>query len=196
MAETGVRVTGGVLGGRRLKAPRAGVRPTADRVRESLFARLDVLEGASVLDLYAGTGVLGVEALSRGARRLVCVERESRALATLRGNLAGLGLTETARVVAGDAPRAVWHLAAAGETFDLVFLDPPYAGDELARALEAVSGSGVLGKGGRVVAEHSRRHPVAAVAGLVVIDERRYGDTIITQLEAAQGADTGGETDR
>jgi 16S rRNA (guanine966-N2)-methyltransferase len=196
MAATGVRVTGGELGGRRLKAPRGGVRPTADRVRESLFARLGDLAGASVLDLYAGTGALGVEALSRGASRLVSVERAGRALATLRGNLADLGLAETARVVADDAPRAVLRLAEAGQRFDLVFLDPPYEGEELARALEAVSRSGVLREGGRVVAEHSRRHPVPAVEGLVVFDERRYGETTITQLEAAQGADKGGASDR
>ncbi len=196
MAAIGVRVTGGRLCGRRLKAPRDGVRPTSDRVRESLFSRLEGLEGASVLDLYAGTGVLGVEAISRGASRLVSVERAPRALETLRRNLADLGLGETAQVIADDAPRAVRRLAEAGERFDLVLLDPPYDCEELARALEAISRSGVLAERGRVVAEHSRRHAVAAVAGLVAFDQRRYGDTTITQLEAGRSAETGGASDR
>jgi 16S rRNA (guanine966-N2)-methyltransferase len=196
MAATGVRVTGGRLGGRRLRAPRDGVRPTSDRVREALFSRLDDLAGAAVLDLYAGTGVLGVEAVSRGANRLVCVERAPRALATLRHNLEALGLQETARVIADDAPRAVRRLGEAGERFDLVFLDPPYAAEELSRALEALVCAGVLAEAGRVVVEHSRRHPVPTVAGLVEIDERRYGDTIITRLESQPSAQTGGASDR
>ena len=196
MTATGVRVTGGKLRGRRLRSPRTGVRPTSDRVRESLFSRLDDLEGCSVLDLYAGTGVLGVEALSRGAARLVSVERAPRALATLRRNLEDLGLASAARVVADDAPRAVRRLAASGERFDLVFLDPPYAGDELARALEAVARSGVLAEHGRVVAERSRRHPLPVVVGLAVIDERHYGDTTITQLEARPGLGSEGDDDR
>jgi 16S rRNA (guanine966-N2)-methyltransferase len=196
MAASGVRVTGGQLRGRRLRAPRDGVRPSSDRVRESLFARLDDLEGAAVLDLYAGTGVLGVEAVSRGAARLVCVERAPKVLATLQRNLTDLGLGDRARVIADDAPRAVRRLGEAGERFDLVFLDPPYAGEELERALEAVSGSGVLSAHGRVVAEHSRRHPVPTVDGLVAVDARRYGDTIITQLEAAEPGATGGASDR
>jgi 16S rRNA (guanine966-N2)-methyltransferase len=157
---------------------------------------LDDLEGAAVLDLYAGTGVLGVEALSRGASTLVSVERSPRTLARLQANLEALGLADRARVLADDAPRAVRRLAASGERFDLVLLDPPYAGDELDRALEALGASGILASNGRVVAERSRRHSVPAVAGLRVIDERRYGDTTITQLEATGPEKPGGEEDR
>ena len=194
MGSTGVRVTGGELAGRRLRAPRSGVRPTSDRVRESVFARLNDLSGISVLDLYAGTGVLGVEAISRGAERLVSIERAPGVVANLKRNLGELGLLEVARVVADDVPRAVRRLGRAGERFDLVLIDPPYESDELLRALEAVAGSGVLAGDARVVVEHGRRHPVPAVTGLVVVDERRYGDTAITQLAAAE--QTGGASDR
>ena len=182
------------MAGRRLRAPHSGVRPTSDRVRESVFARLNDLSGISVLDLYAGTGVLGVEAISRGAERLVSIERAPGVVANLKRNLGELGLQEVARVVADDVPRAVRRLGRAGERFDLVLIDPPYESDELLRALEAVAGSGVLAGDARVVVEHGRRHPVPAVTGLVVVDERRYGDTAITRLAAAE--QTGGASDR
>lgn len=161
-----------------------------------MFARLGDLAGISVLDLYAGTGVLGVEALSRGADRLVSVERAAAALANLKRNFSELGVTKRARVVSDDVPRAVRRLAEAGERFDLVLLDPPYAGEELARALEALVGCGILAEGARVVAEHGRRHPVPAVTGLVVVDERRYGETAITWLAAAEDVETGGTSER
>jgi 16S rRNA (guanine966-N2)-methyltransferase len=179
---SGVRVTGGRLSGRRLRAPHRGVRPSSDRLRESLFARLGDLTGCAVLDLYAGTGVLGVEAVSRGAASVVFVERAPRSLATLRGNLEALGLESSVRVVAGDAPRAVRRLGRSGERFDLILLDPPYASDEARRALEALVESGALAREGMVVLEHGRRHPVPTVPGLVVVDERRHGETAITRF--------------
>ena len=192
MKATGIRVTGGRLGGRRLRAAAPGVRPSSDRVREALFARLGDLSGRVVLDLYAGTGVLGAEAISRGAERVVFVERAPACLALLRANVEALGLGEVARIVAGDVPRTVFRLGRAGERFDLVLLDPPYAGDEAARALEALSGAGVLAEGALVVVEHGRRHPLPPVAGLGTLDARRYGETIITRLTAAAEAPVGG----
>ncbi len=182
MAAGGLRVTGGRLGGRRLRAPRGGLRPSADRVREATFARLGDLEGAVVLDLYAGSGALGVEAISRGAARVVFVERAPRCVSVLRANIEALGLGAVARVVRGDAPRSVERLGRAGRRFDLVLLDPPYASDEAGRALEALVASGVLEKGAMVVLESGRRHSVPQVAGLVPLDERRYGETVITRL--------------
>jgi len=186
---SGLRVTGGWLGGRRLRSPSGGLRPTADRVREALFARLGDLSGVTVLDLYAGTGALGVEAVSRGADAVVYVERAPRCLATLRANLEALELEGVSRVIADDAPRAVRRLGRSGERFDLLLLDPPYASDEVRRALEAVSESGVLAEGAMVVVEHGKRHALPAVAGLVVLDARRYGDTVITRLTAAEAGE-------
>jgi 16S rRNA (guanine966-N2)-methyltransferase len=169
---------------RRLRSPRGGLRPTSDRVREAIFNRIGGLEGARVLDLYAGTGALGIEAASRGAASLVFVERAPRCLSVLRANLATLGLKGSARVVAGDVPRAVRRLGGAGDRFDLVLVDPPYGSDEIRRACEALVASGVLARGARVVVERGRRHPLPVVEGLAAVDERRYGDTVVAQLSA------------
>ncbi|MGA9876507.1 MAG: 16S rRNA (guanine(966)-N(2))-methyltransferase RsmD [Solirubrobacteraceae bacterium] len=176
-----MRVIAGRLGGRRLTAPpgRGTTRPTSDRVREALFSMLGELDGAVVLDLFAGTGALGIEALSRGAERVVFVERDRAALRALRENLARLGLAEPeARMRAGDALAALRAARKRGETYDLVFVDPPYAhtrdlGDELSALLP-----GLLAPGARVVVESDRRAP--AELPLRVVQQRRYGDTTIT----------------
>ncbi len=186
MSVAGLRVTGGRLAGRRLRSPSGGLRPTSGRVREALFARLGELSGLLVLDLYAGTGALGIEAISRGADAVVCVEHAPRCLAAIRANLEALGIEAVSRVIADDVPRAVRRLGRSAERFDLLLLDPPYASGDLRRALEAVSQSGVLAEGAMVVVEHGKRHAVPAVAGLLVLDARRYGDTVITRLTAAE----------
>ena len=179
----GLRVTGGRLGGRKLRSPKTGVRPTADRVRESLFGRLGDLDGVRVLDLFAGSGALGIEALSRGAESLVSVERSRSVREVLRANLEALELTDCSRLLGGDAIAAIGRLARAGECFDLVLLDPPYAADAAVPALEAVVRGGLLAKHGVVVLERSRSHSLPEVTGLVPVDERRYGDTMITQFQ-------------
>jgi len=156
-------------------------------VRESLFARLGNLEGERVLDLYAGTGAMGIEALSRGAASVIFVERAPRCLTALRENLEALDLEGATRVVADDAVRAARRLGRAGERFDLVLVDPPYASGEAGRALEALVDSGALSERAMVVVERGRHHPLPAVAGLEALDERRYGDTVIVRLSAAPG---------
>lgn len=174
-----MRVIAGRLGGRRLNAPVGRTtRPTSDRVREALFSMLGDLHDASVLDLFAGSGALGIEALSRGARRAVFVERDPKALSTLRANLRSLGLDESeAHVRPGDALGALRTARARHETYDLVFLDPPYArspelGEAVAAHLPFVC------PGGRVVVESDRRAPLELP--LPVLAKRRYGDTQIT----------------
>jgi len=186
-----MRVTGGSLAGRTLRAPRSGARPSADRVREALFARLDPSD-AAVLDLYAGSGALGIEALSRGAAHCVFVDRSAQCAAVLQRNLASLALAERAELIGGDALRALRRLAAGGRRFDLVLLDPPYASAEAGRALGALAGSELLPEGAIVVIETSRRMPPAPVAGLAALDERRYGDTLITRLRRARAGGVGG----
>ena len=192
-----LRVTGGRLGGRRIRVPpKAGVRPTADRVREALFARLSDLDGVHVLDLYAGSGALGIEALSRGAASAVFVERAAPVLAVLRENLGSLGLDGVSEVAVGDATTTVRRLARAGLRFDLVLLDPPYREPlEAVRALRALATSGILAAGALVVAETSRRPALPPIEGLERLDERRYGDTVIHRLtpcSPAGSAVTGG----
>jgi 16S rRNA (guanine966-N2)-methyltransferase len=181
-----VRVVAGRLGGRRLRAPRGrDTRPTSDRVREALFAILGPLEGLRVLDLFAGSGALAIEALSRGAVSATLVERDARAVAVIRANLASLQLgSDQALVVHGPARAAIRDASARGDAYDLVLLDPPYRdapalGRELSQALPAV-----LAPGARVVAESDRRAPLEL--GLPVVAERRYGDTLI-RIHALHG---------
>ena len=172
-----MRVVAGRYGGRRLVAPPGdATRPTSDRVRESLFSVLGPsVGGARVLDLYAGTGALGIEALSRGAGAAVFVDRAPAAIKAIRANLQALGIeAEVRRIQARAALRAA---AVAGEAYDLIFLDPPYRrpaelGRELSKALPAV-----LAPGARVVSESDRRDRLEL--SLPLSDERRYGDTVI-----------------
>jgi len=183
-----MRIIGGADRGRRLRAPRGlHTRPTADRMRVTLFDILGPsVAGARVLDLFAGTGAVGIEALSRGAARAVFVERDPAALRALRGNLAALGLgRQAARVVAGDVLAVLPALAASETPVDLVFVDPPYAGSAAGRTLAALAESPLLGPGGRVVVQHSVRTPPPLPPGLVPAREpRRFGDTALTFLAA------------
>jgi 16S rRNA (guanine966-N2)-methyltransferase len=174
-----VRVVAGRLGGRRLQAPRGrDTRPTSDRVREALFAMLGPLDGERVLDLFAGSGALAIEALSRGAATATLVERDGRAIEVIRANLEALGLgPDEARVVHRPARAALRDASTAGDAYDLVLLDPPYRdapalGRELSQALPAV-----LAPAARVVTESDRRSPLDL--DLPVARERRYGDTLI-----------------
>jgi 16S rRNA (guanine966-N2)-methyltransferase len=178
-----LRVIAGEARGRRLVAPKGDARPTADRVKESLFASLgaDRLEGAIVLDLYAGSGALGIEALSRGAARAVFVDKDRRAHDALRANLATTGFTERAQVNRGPAASFVGR-GAAGAAFDLVFLDPPYDLDaaELVQVLETLARPGLLADAATVVIETRRDVPPVVPEGWTVGWARVYGDTLLT----------------
>jgi 16S rRNA (guanine(966)-N(2))-methyltransferase RsmD len=183
-----MRIIGGHDRGRRLRAPRGlATRPTADRVRVTLFDVLGpAVAGARVLDLFAGTGAVGIEALSRGASRVVFVEKEQAALQALRANLAALGASRAAaRVMAGDALRVVADLARQEAPFDLVFMDPPYATTLAARALAALAAGGICREGTEVIVQHSTRAGLPAVAGFRDHRRpRRFGDTALTFLRA------------
>jgi 16S rRNA (guanine966-N2)-methyltransferase len=168
-----VRVIAGEFRGRRLQAPPgARTRPTADRVREALFSMLGDVSGARVLDLYAGSGALGIEALSRGAASAVFVERDARAAATIKRNLDALGAE--AEVRRQDALR---FLAAGEGRFDLMFCDPPY---DLAPSLAAALAErlpAVSSEDARIVTESDKRRPLELP--LAILKERTYGDTRI-----------------
>ncbi|MGH0037809.1 MAG: 16S rRNA (guanine(966)-N(2))-methyltransferase RsmD [Myxococcota bacterium] len=182
-----MRVVGGALRGRRLGRPPEDVRPTSDRVRESLFAILGDLEGRAVLDLYAGTGSLGIEALSRGAQRAVFVDRSSRSLGVLRQNLRELGLEDRSRAVRSEVLRRLraWGRDGGPGPFDLVLLDPPYADTGICEVLEALLAGELLSEASEVVVECSKRNPWAAPEGFDQVDERRYGDTVLRRLRPA-----------
>ena len=177
-----MRVVAGKWGGRTIRAPRGtSVRPTTDRVREAVFAILgDDVEGSIVLDLFAGTGAMAIESLSRGAAGAVLVESSPAALATLRANLAALQ-AEGAVCLPLDYREAVRRLSAKKRTFDLVFLDPPYGKGLVGQAAELLSRAGILAPGAVVVAERASRDPGETLpAEWRERADRRYGDTRIT----------------
>jgi 16S rRNA (guanine966-N2)-methyltransferase len=172
-----MRVVAGELGGRRLVAPAGtSTRPTTDRVREAIFNSLGsagLIEGALVVDLYAGSGAIGIEALSRGADRCVFVERDRSALHALDENLDTLGLHERSKVLSADALSVVASLDA-----DIVFADPPYDFDAWPELLARVSAPLLIAESGAAI---------DAPAGWSVIREKKYGRTRVTFLERDDG---------
>lgn len=175
----------GTAGGRRLKVPPKGTRPTSERVREALFNALETageVAGAHVLDLYAGSGALGLEALSRGAADALFVEADRRAVEVLRGNVAALGLGGAVR--AGQVEAVV--AAPAPSPFDLVLADPPYAVDAaaLGKVLTALAAGSWLGPSALVVVERAARDGAPAwPAGFEPTREKKYGDTAVFWAE-------------
>ena len=185
-----MRVVGGRCKGVRLASFRGrSIRPTSDKVREAVFNilanMLDLGSVGKVLDLFAGTGAMGIEALSRGAAGAVFVDSDQRAIGIIRKNLEASGLAASARVLKRDFKSAVGCLSASGETFGLVFIDPPYDSSLAPVALEGLLDSGVLAHGGLVVVETSRMSPLGTAIGYEVLDERRYGDTLVYLLTQA-----------
>ena len=174
-----MRIIAGEFKGRRLAAIKGRVRPTSDRVREAIFSVLGAaVEEAAVLDLFAGTGALSLEAISRGARHAVLVEEHGTALKILRDNIDTLGLKSPTRVLPLPVTRALKTLAAQGEQFSLVFLDPPYERGLVPKTLAALQDSSLLLRGARVVAEHSQRETLPELVGRLNLSQsRRYGDT-------------------
>ena len=177
-----MRVISGKLKGKRLFTPKGrDLRPTSDRVREAIFDILqNSVENRIVLDLFAGTGALGIEALSRGAKRAVFLEASSRSLAVLRKNIKACGLDRQTEVLALEVSRGIQVLSRRGEAFDLIFLDPPY-GRGLARtALQAISEGEILAPGARIVAEHSSAEDLDSIPRLERVDRRKYGSTLVS----------------
>ena len=167
-----MRVVAGELGGRRLQAPKGtGVRPTSDRAREALFSILGDVSGALVLDLFCGTGALGIEAVSRGAERAVLVDTD---ISAARANVDSLGIPDRAELVCGDASK---YLETSLDGFDLVFCDPPYRlAARVARDLEQLVPAR-LRDGGRLVTESPSRTPMEL--NLTLDDDRTYGEASI-----------------
>jgi 16S rRNA (guanine966-N2)-methyltransferase len=180
------RVIAGRFRGRSLSTPPGlATRPTGARVREALFSILGPLEGARVLDLYAGSGALAIEALSRGAKSAVLVERDRRAVSAIRDNLATLSLAGDARVLALAVERAVAALSSEAP-FDLVLCDPPWAaGGSALPVLAKLTLCGKLASGARVVLEHPSRDTPEPPKGLERFDQRSFGDTGLSFFRAA-----------
>ena len=176
-----MRLSGGTARGKRLRARGSGgVRPTATRVATALFNSLGPrVADARVLDLFAGTGRLGMEALSRGAREAVFVERDPRSAAAIRENLAAAGLDARAEVRRGNALTGVLTLAAEGRRFDLIILDPPYGRGLARETLGRVAAATLLAEGGLAIAEGHWRDDPGQVPGLERVRESRYGETAV-----------------
>lgn len=185
-----MRVIAGAWGGRRLVAPRGSVtRPTSDRVREAVLMALEPLEGCVVVDLFAGSGGLGIEALSRGAAHAHFVETDHRALAALATNLEALGAVERATVWRLELPRGLDRIAAPLAHADVVFADPPYGGDPARRVLAALGEPARLRGGARVVLEHHTKDVLPErVGALERVRSRRYGETQVSWYDADRGA--------
>jgi 16S rRNA (guanine966-N2)-methyltransferase len=181
-----MRVVAGTYKGRRLTAPRgSSTRPTQDKVREAVFNLLGPIEGARVLDLYAGSGALGVEALSRGAAAVTFVESDAAALRAIRSNLELVG-AEEGKVVRANVVSFLAQAARRGESWDLAFCDPPYRlahrlGRDLGELLPPV-----LAPEARIVCESSGRHPLELQ--LPLLKQRRYGNTVIAVYTPPQAS--------
>jgi 16S rRNA (guanine966-N2)-methyltransferase len=177
-----LRIVAGIAGGRTIRAPRGqDTRPTSDKVRQAVFNILGPPpQGARVLDLFAGSGALGLEALSRGAVECVLVDRAIAAIRIARENAAALGFAETTSFVQAEALSALTRVAG---PFHWVFVDPPYAGDQAERVLAALGGAqaALLGPDAMVIVEHDQRRAPADRHGVLERrDLRRWGDTAVS----------------
>ncbi len=193
-----LRVIGGEARGRKLSILKGKtVRPTADRVKESLFNILGerIIE-AEVLDLFAGVGSLGIEALSRGAKRAVFVDKGAAAVRIIKKNLARLDFQARAEVYQEEAGRAVKWLGRRGEEFGLIFIDPPYGSDLAEKSLRKLTESCIVMGKGMVVVEHYRKRIMPAQAGkLRLVRDESYGDTSLSFYEIQMTEDRGQITD-
>ena len=181
-----MRVISGAAKGQRLFAPKGlRTRPTADRVKESLFNIIaDAIEGAAVLDLYAGAGSLAIEALSRGAVSVVLVESDGGAVAAINRNLVATGLAHRATVMQAPVDRAIKQLVGDRRVFDLIFLDPPYKINKAELEIVLEEAAGCLSRSGLAILEHRPDLPeLEPGGGLSLSDGRRYGDTALSFYE-------------
>jgi len=185
-----MRIISGDSKGRKLATPKdLSLRPTSDRVKESIFNILrGQIEGGTVLDLFAGTGNLGIEALSRGAKEVTFVEKGKQALRLIQKNLEQFGMEERSEVLPTDANRAIEILKERGKAFDLIFMDPPYEQGLIERTLMKLNSHPIYHKDSVLVVEHHRRERLSsAVKGWNLIRQRRIGETVISLLTPRGG---------
>ncbi len=197
-----MRIISGTSRGRRLATPRGhSLRPTSDRVKESIFNILGrTTEDKVVLDLFAGTGNLGIEALSRGAKKTIFVERARQALRMIQKNLFECDFSGQAEIIPKEVHRALSILEARKELFDLILMDPPYEDGWVERTLLKLSRHNIYHEGSILVIEHSRREPLPQKTGRwAIIKQKKIGDTMISILQAGQdplGGKNGTEKER
>jgi 16S rRNA (guanine(966)-N(2))-methyltransferase RsmD len=180
----GLRIVSGSAKGRKLKGPKkSSIRPAAARVRKSLFEILSPLDGKIVLDLFAGTGAMGMEALSKGAEEVTFVDHDRHAISLLFDNLPRSGFLGQSYIFKKPAQQAIPWLSQKGKRYDLIFLDPPYNKGYIDGCLKKLQKWPLLAKTGLVVCEHSPQEKPTLFSGLVITDERKYGQTLVTLLK-------------
>ncbi len=177
-----MRVISGQCKGKRLFSVKGlNLRPTSDRVKEAIFDILqNQIEGREVLDLFAGTGALGIEALSRGARRAVFVESSPRCLTALRKNIEECRFQDRAQVLAREVKSGIKILEAKGESFQFIFLDPPYEKGFALKTLKALAVSPIVSSDTLIVAEHAVSEEISSIPPLQRVDARKYGGTRVS----------------
>jgi 16S rRNA (guanine(966)-N(2))-methyltransferase RsmD len=180
-----MRIISGTSKGRKLATPKSqAIRPTSDRVKESIFNILgEKVEGKVVLDLFAGTGNLGIEALSRGAKKALFVEKGRQALRLIQRNLFQFGMEGRSEILPRDVSRAIGILKQRGESFDLILMDPPYEKGLIQKTLLKLHSYRIYHEDSILVIEHDRREPIPEmVEGWTLIRQRGIGDTVISFL--------------
>ncbi|MBI2083251.1 MAG: 16S rRNA (guanine(966)-N(2))-methyltransferase RsmD [Deltaproteobacteria bacterium] len=179
-----MRVISGSAKGHRLKSPKgSAIRPALDKIKGAIFNILGDLEGMKVLDLFAGTGSIGIEALSRGAKLATFIDNSRPALQLVHHNLEKCRLADRGHIVKLKLPLELGHLPRTYSPFDIVFVDPPYDQKLINPTLRRLVREKILAPSGIVVIEHSPREKIAEDVGLTIIDERKYGQTIISFLK-------------
>lgn len=180
-----MRVIAGIARGHRLFAPSSKrVRPALDKIKGAIFNILSGVEGARVLDLFAGSGSIGIEALSRGASFAVFVEEFGPAVGTIVRNLEKCGFSDRADILRMTVAKAVSRLARRGERFDLVFIDPPYLEGLVNPTLKGIARTKLIGADSTIVVEHHPREQILETGSLVLTDTRKYGQTLVSFLAA------------
>ncbi len=182
-----MRIIAGSAKGRRLASPKSSAtRPVLDQVKESIFNILFDVGDLRVLDLFAGTGSIGLEAVSRGAREAIFVDNDRDAVSTIRENIERCGFENETRIISKHVESAIKILGKKDEPFDLIFIDPPYLKDLVVPTIAAVFEAGLLAPDGQIITEHHPKEPIQGLpGGLGISDERKYGQTLITFIQYA-----------
>lgn len=184
-----MRVISGSAKGHKLIAPNSPrVRPALDKVRGAIFNILFDVSGSRVLDLFAGSGAVGIEALSRGAKEAVFVEEWSRAIESIERNLAHCKLSNHAHIISGDVLKTVSHLSKKNKHFDLIFVDPPYLKSLVNTTLKQLAVSTLITTDTLIVVEHHPKEPIEVPCGLTLTDNRKYGQTRVSFLKKLPAA--------
>jgi 16S rRNA (guanine(966)-N(2))-methyltransferase RsmD len=174
-----MRIISGKYKGRTIKMPK-GIRPTQDKVRKALFDILGDIKGLSFLELFAGSGAVGIEALSRGAKEIVFIEKDKRCAKKIKENLSSLSLLSY-RIIEFDTSKVIRHLNQNGKQFDIIFLDPPYYGDLSKKTLQTLGAYDILAPNGFIIVQHFKKDILPErIGNLIILRQAEYGDTLLS----------------